>query len=147
MKKSSSERRTLYHLRNALHRTAVPVHPADNMKAAEDFLLVVLHSYIVAAAKAVQSNFDAVDVKALSKEIVKSFVNITISSRQQSTSATRNSKKKSSAVATDRICLYSMEVLTLGLLWHNFHNSIKEGDGDRIVRNWKFNLIAFKAAK
>ena len=40
-----------------------------------------------------------------------------------------------------------MEVLTLGLFWHNFHDSIKEGDGDRILRMWKHNLLTFKAAK
>jgi len=37
-----------------------------------------------------------------------------------------------------------MEVVTLGL---NFHDSIREGDGDRILRGWKFNLLAYKAAQ
>ena len=150
MKKSSSERGTLYHLKNVLHRTAVPLDPADNMKAAEDFLLVVLHSYIVAAAEAVQSNTDAVDVQSLYKEIVKRFVKITAPSPpQQSSSTTKNSTKKSPAPAdtTDKIRMYAMKVVTMGLLWHNFRDSIKEGDGDCILRNWKFNLIAFKAAK
>jgi len=53
VKKSSSERGILYHLKNLLHRTAIPLDPADNTKAAEDFLLVILHSYIVASAEAV----------------------------------------------------------------------------------------------
>jgi len=120
------------------------------MKAAEDFLLVVLHSYIVAAAEAVQSNTDAVDVQSLYKEIVKRFVKITAPSPpQQSSSTTKNSTKKSPAPAdtTDKIRMYAMKVVTMGLLWHNFRDSIKEGDGDCILRNWKFNLIAFKAAK
>ena len=43
--------------------------------------------------------------------------------------------------------MYAMELLTLGLLWHNFHDSSKEADGDRLVRVWKFNLILFKAAR
>ena len=47
----------------------------------------------------------------------------------------------------DRINMYATEVLTLGLLWHSFHDAIKEGDGDRIIRNWKFNLLAFKSAR
>ena len=49
--KSVSESGTLYQICNLLHRTAVPIDPGKNMKAAEDFLLLVLHAHIVAAAK------------------------------------------------------------------------------------------------
>jgi len=52
-KKSSAEKGTLYQLKNLLHRTTVPNDPGENMKAAEDFLLVVLHSHVVAAAKTI----------------------------------------------------------------------------------------------
>ena len=38
-----------------------------------------------------------------------------------------------------------MELLTLGLLWHGFHDAIKVGDGDRVLRYWKFMLVVFKA--
>ena len=48
---SVSESGTLYQIRNLLHCTAVPIDPGKNMKAAEDFLLLVLHAHIVAAAK------------------------------------------------------------------------------------------------
>lgn len=51
-KSSSTEKGTLYQLKNLLHRTAVPLDPGDNMKAAEDFLEVVLHAHIVAAVRA-----------------------------------------------------------------------------------------------
>jgi len=34
-----------------INHTSVPQSPNDNMKAAEDFLLVVLHAHIVAAAE------------------------------------------------------------------------------------------------
>ena len=36
---------------NLLHRSAVPMDPQTNMKAAEDFLLLLLHAHTVAAAK------------------------------------------------------------------------------------------------
>jgi len=32
------------------------------------------------------------------------------------------------------------------MLWHSFHDSIKEGDGDRIIIHWKFLLKVFKAS-
>ena len=43
--------------------------------------------------------------------------------------------------------MHATDVLTLGLLWNNFHDAITEGNGDRIVRNWKFHLLAFKSAR
>ena len=106
------------------------------MKAAEDFLLVVLHSHVVAAANAILCGAEATDVDSLSKNIVDQFVRINAPSASPPLDD-----------CTDKVCLYAMEVLTLGLLWHNFHDSIREGDGDRILRMWKCNLLAFKAAK
>ena len=47
--------------------------------------------------------------------------------------------------STDTVYLYATKVITLGLLWHGFHDAIKEGDGERILRYWKFLLVAFKA--
>ena len=35
-------------------------------------------------------------------------------------------------------------MITLGLLWHGFHDTIREGDGDRILLYWKFLLPVFK---
>jgi len=61
-KKSSIEKGTLYQLKNLLHRTGVPNDPGDNMKAAEDFLLVVLHSHVIAAAKTILSSTPTSDV-------------------------------------------------------------------------------------
>jgi len=50
-KSSSTEKGTLYQLKEMLRCTAVPLDPGDNMKVAENFLEVVLHAHIVAAAK------------------------------------------------------------------------------------------------
>lgn len=47
----------------------------------------------------------------------------------------------------DNILAYSREVLTLGLLHAEFKDSIKEGDGDRVLRIWKYLLLLFKASK
>ncbi len=38
-----------------------------------------------------------------------------------------------------------MEVLSLGLLFMEFIDAIREGDGDRICSCWKFLLLIFKA--
>ena len=114
----------------------MPLDPGDNMKAAEDFLLVVLHSHVIAAAEAVLSGAQATDVNLLAKSIVDRYVCITIPS---STDVQLQ--------VDDKVCSYAKELLTMGLLWFNFYDSIKEGDGERIFRMWKFNLLIFKAAK
>jgi len=107
------------------------------MKVAEDFLLVVLHGHVVTAAKTILSSAEGrnIDVTALSEKIVNSYVQLAIPSPNAQCSQT-----------TDKISLYAVQLLTLSLLWSNFHDAIKEGDGDRIIRSWKFNLLAFKAA-
>ena len=73
-KQSSSERETLYQLKNLVNRSGVPTDPGDNMKAAEDFLLVVLHSYVIAAANTILAGAEANDLASLSKSIVDHYV-------------------------------------------------------------------------
>ena len=46
----------------------------------------------------------------------------------------------------DGIFNYSQEVMTLGLLCMEFEDAIREGDGLRLLRVWKFLLLIFKAA-
>ena len=106
------------------------------MKAAEDFLLVVLHGYVIAAAKTLLSGETAKDVASLAKNIVDCYVRIDIPS-----------PTARQAHSDDGVYSYSTELLTLGLLWLNYYDSVREGDGDRIIRTWKFNLLVFKAAR
>ncbi len=40
---------------------------------------------------------------------------------------------------------YAREVLSLGLLYLKFSDAIREGDGDRILRCWRYFLPLFKA--
>ena len=114
----------------------MPLDPGDNMKAAEDFLLIVLHSQVIAAAEAVLFGAQATDVNLLAKSIVDRYVCITIPSPTDV-----------QLQADDKVCSYAKELLTMGLLWLNFYDSIKEGDGEWIFRIWKFNLLIFKAVK
>ncbi len=42
---------------------------------------------------------------------------------------------------------YCREVLSLGLLYLNFKDSIREGDGTRVMVAWKYFMLIFKATK
>ncbi len=56
-----------------------------------------------------------------------------------------NASRDDASVCGDEVHLYATELLTLGLLWHGFHDSTREGDGERLLRYWKFMLIIFKS--
>lgn len=63
---------------------------------------------------------------------------------KESGSSDRGKKKKESV---DGVYEYARETLTLSLLYEEFHDSIREGDGPRDIRCWKFLLLAFKASR
>lgn len=46
---------------------------------------------------------------------------------------------------TDYVLTYSSEVITLGILSEVYHDAIREGDGKRLLKIWKFLLIVFDA--
>ena len=119
----------MYQLKNLIHRTAVPNDPQDNMKAAEGFLLLLLHAHILHAATTIQSFLSQELVLTTAEYIINNYV---LLSADDNTST------------ADLVHLYAKEVLTLALLWFGFHDAIKEGDGKRILRYWKFLLVVFK---
>ena len=33
----------------------------------------------------------------------------------------------------DLVHVYACEIVSLGLLWHSYHDAVKEGDGERVL--------------
>lgn len=58
----------------------MPLDPGDNMKASEDFLQVVLHGHIVAAAETIctASSGSDLNLAEVSEVVVKKFVQIAV---------------------------------------------------------------------
>ena len=125
----------MYQLHNAINRTVVPADPEKNMNAAEDYMLLLLHAPILYAGKLQQASQHRQLASELAKAIVDKYVSIP------------NMTDKKAPDSTDTVYLHATEVITLGLLWHGFHDAIKEGDKERILRYWKFLLVAFKATE
>ena len=46
----------------------------------------------------------------------------------------------------DRVFQYSVQLLRLGLFYHEFADAIREGDGNRVLRCWKYMLPIFSAS-
>ena len=72
--KSSKEMGTLYQMRNLINRSSVPKDPGDNMKAAEDFMQLVLYAHIVAAAETVEDLTGANSVADVAHIIISSYI-------------------------------------------------------------------------
>ena len=131
--KSTREMGTMYQLRNLIGRNVVPSDPEKNMNDAEDFMLLLVNTHVVQAARVLQLDNPVSSVTALAGTIVDKFVHL---SHLSSTNTPES---------VDDVLLYVTELLSLGLLWHSFHDAVKEADGDRILRSWKFLLILFKS--
>jgi len=99
------------------------------MKASEEFLLLILHTYTIAATEQCQTDTDT--CIPLAKRIVSEFVNISMPGEQHP------------KPLSDMLFNYSTDLLSY-LLWHGFHDAIHEGDGDRIFTYWKFLTVIFQ---
>ena len=123
----------MYQLKNLINRV-VPSDPSDNVKAAEDFLLLLITAYIVAAARILYSLVNPISVSYLAKSLVATYLRLPLLDA------------KTSSVIQDGVHAYALDFLSLGLLWLAFHDAIKEGDGNRLVLHWKLLLVVFKSA-
>ena len=45
---------------------------------------------------------------------------------------------------TDIVTGYAKHVISLGLLYMEYCDGIREGDGERIIRCWRYMLLIFK---
>ena len=124
------EKGTLFQLKVLINRTAVKSVPSKNMKASEDFLMLILHAYTIAAAEQCQTDTDT--CLTLAKRVVKKYVKISLADEQQS------------ELSNNMLFNYSTDLLSFCLLWHGFHDAIREGDGDRILLYWKFFTVIFQ---
>ena len=110
----------MYQIKNAINRTSVPSDPERNMNTAEDFMLLLVHTHVVAAPEAIQS-ITPDEVVQLAKAVVTNYVHLPRVDGQEA------------VTCDDRVYVYTTERLSLGLLWHGFHDSIREGGGERIL--------------
>ena len=118
---------TLAQLKILLNRGG-SLHPEDNMKGCEDFLMVILHAHVNAAAEKLLSEKCYDKVEDLAKAIIHNYIFF-------------DPAKKISR--DDKVHLYATQVMTLLIFWHAFNDAVKEGDGDKIIDYWRFLLVIF----
>ena len=148
---------TLQQLRHLINRTNVPPRPKNNMNSADDFIQVVLIGHVIAVALTHfgMQNLDDVpthedlqkmddDSNATAKQ--RCFHQVLMNMlRPHINLFTTNCFGNNSASAADRVRTYACELLSLGLLYSEFKDSIREGEGERVFLCWKFFLPILKA--
>ena len=152
---SGMQRGTLYQLRNAINRRNVSGSCKTNVNACEDFFQLVVSGHILVAVMS-DLGMSSVDdtpspsmvpadawmlsdedrsslLIGIARKVVDKYVDLSI---QYSSNAKSD--------ADDTVYSYACETLSLGLLYLEFEDGINEGDGDRVLRVWKFLLLPSK---
>ena len=146
---SAREHGTLYQLKNVINRTHV-TKPKANFNACDDFFEIIITGYILGAAMEVLgmkslddtpsdvlvqspetawmgSNLEREDkLREISMHIVHTFIN-----------------NKTPSFSEDNVHNYSTSVLSIGCLYFEMRDAIREGDGDRALQCWKYLLPLF----
>ena len=156
----------MYQLRNLINRRNVPKDPTTNVSACEDFLLHVVEAHILSACMVAfnmssldgtpsQSIFTKEHTKKDSatrrkhlldtiQQVLQKHVDLSIGS--EATGDVEEEGNQEEAKNENHVLSYACDVLTLGLLYMEFADAVREGDGERILRCWRYLLLVFKAS-
>eukprot|EP00731_Ephydatia_muelleri_P006704 Em0003g952a len=111
---------TLFQLRNVINRRNVITDVSKDLIACEEFMQLATIAHVVSAAIHIAG-------------------------------VTNMSELSSKIMSTDKLWQsvqeYAKETLSLGLLLLEFKDGIREGDGNRVLRCWKYFLLFFRATK
>ncbi len=151
---------TFFQLRNLVNRRNIRKDPHADVNASEDFFVSVTESHILAAAMtllemtslddepsekyfpAKSSELDPMQRRQLmllaANDVIGNFVKLDVSFADPQSAI---GEKENG----DGVQEYASETLSLGLLYLEFVDAIKEGDGERILRCWRYFLLLFRA--
>ena len=152
-KKSAREHGTLYQLRNLLGRTRLTSKPVNNFNACDDFFKLVITCQILAAS------LEVLGMKSLSdtpsSTVLSDLHNVWIETDEHRKAVLKAICQKvviqfihfrfteAGVNATDLVHTYSERLLNLRCVYLEYSNAIREGDGDRVLRCWRYLLPIF----
>lgn len=144
----------MYQLRNLLNRVNVPKKPKKNFDACDDFLCTVLHSLLLLASLKVLG-MQSLDDNPQSC-IVPNCENLWMETAERRSEILEEISLKiiDSVVSfrftggkekfVDKVYDYNTKLLSLGCFYLEYCDAIREGDGTRVYRCWKYLLPIFK---
>ena len=154
---SRGDQGTLYQLKNIIQRRNVVSDPKDNFNACSDFLNIILDAHITMAAATLLGCNTAEDItlhhlipsgqvpnskleqlrhiEVLARRVVERFAVYSVDACHLEDGAT----------APDGVLNYACSLMNMGLLARNLQDASHEGDGNRIIRCWRFQFLHYKA--
>lgn len=158
--KSFMDKGTMVQLRNLIDRRNVGADSEKDCNASDDFFVLVVECHIIAAAMKYFKMTKTKDMPShellredlwtdirkdvlfsVTTEIVTKFVDLEPRGLQLSASKSNNEANE------NKVYVHACELLSHGLLYLEFSDSIREGDGVRILHYWRFLMLVFKEAK
>ena len=155
---SIREKATLSHLKVLLNHNRVTFNKCKitDFNACDNFFKVIVSSHIIAAAMELLNMSNVDDEPAnesvlspdawLQDDNARKDILYSISSKIVSTFTDIEAKFVVTSMPQDddRVLQYSRLVMSIGLLYLEYCDAIKEGDGMRVLRCWRFMLLYFK---
>ena len=128
--------------------------PSKNVSAYEDFFMLVLESHVLVACMTVFKMASVEDTPsqelipeetaAQDDAIRRDTMLKAVKSVLDEYVCLPTTKDNSEQTLQDHVKEYARDVLSLGLLYLEFSDAIRERDGERIIRCWKYLLLLFK---
>ena len=152
---SVCERGTLYQLRNVLNRTNVKPNPKDNVNAAHE---IITMGHILAATMELFNMTDLQGVPhdddtnldentwMLPNEERKKIFSLVCHKIVDTYTNFKFDWLSPPEPSVDGMYTYAVEVLSLGLFYLSFKDTIKHGNGLQVLRCWKYLIPIFKAS-
>ena len=152
---------TLYQLRNKLNRTNEIERPKNDVNACEDFFETITSGLIVASGLTtleLKSTDDTPGTEVLPEagslwilpdtERRECLMRLCRQIYDKFICFQYNNHDKSPQLVDpkDGVCQYSVQLLRLGCFYLEYSDAIREGDGGRVLRCWKYLLPIFSAA-
>ena len=149
--RSARDKGTLYQLRNLLNRRNVSQVPKANFDGCDDFFNTVVDGHILAAAMeflemtSISDNPTPESLQNLVGQSKEHRADTLIQISSQIASKYVELRMEKSELCRDGVYGYACKVLSVGLFYREFCDAIREGDGNRVLRCWRYMFLIFKA--
>ena len=145
-----------------MNRTNVGKDPSKDFNACDDFFVLVVSCHIIAAALTMlqmkslndtpgedclsnaqsiwmlPANDRRATLDKVCMQVIDSFVDLSFDDKEED-----DEKEDDSSTETDGVTEYGKQVLGLGCFYLEIADAIREGDGERVLRCWRYLLPIF----
>ena len=154
---SADQKGTMYQLKCLINRSTVLTSPKRSFDSCNDFFSDVTKAYVISAAMSVlhmdsiddspSASVVPLDVASLTKEERRGILYKICAEIVKKYVLFQFIKGEDHSVLDSETHTYFTAILSLGMFYMEFVDAIKEGDGLRVHRCWKYLLPIFKSSQ